>query len=343
MIDPAKPLGPLGHFTRAKVDWLPVHAESDSWVRTLTELGRGGADGKFGLGQLNCYAGQQVIGWTAPGYPVNVLKNPPSLLGYDWSTYGYFADPGPYPDWQQMLTQQDWDNYCLAVGPDGTTWELIGVDRGFWGWVSSWFGKRRAAGGVVWDPAYTPRLVGGLPVGAGAAAMPISPMVLRKAELETGHVDHPLYLGRGGRVRGGDPRKGDGYIWPARGHDASTTTVDLTAPPYGSWYRLRADFQLPPLVPPAGLTSQQIQTLVAAHQQAQIVVDTLKKHGMIHGDGSSRPTHGLAAESTISQATFDALHKVPLSAFEAVDASSLRKNATAKVSDADYWLTTQAV
>lgn len=49
-MDPAKPLGPLGHFTRAKVDWLPVHSESDDWVRTLTELGRGGADGKFGLG-----------------------------------------------------------------------------------------------------------------------------------------------------------------------------------------------------------------------------------------------------------------------------------------------------
>ena len=80
-------LGPPGHFTTARVDWLGLHPRSAQLVAAWAETGRGGADGSFGKGQLNCYAGVQVPGYPgAPGYPVTVTARQPwPMLDYWWT------------------------------------------------------------------------------------------------------------------------------------------------------------------------------------------------------------------------------------------------------------------
>jgi len=312
-------LGPQGHFTTATVDWLGLHPRSAQLVAAWAETGRGGADGSFGRGQLNCYAGVQVPGYPgAPGYPVTVTARQPwPMLDYWWTTYG--GTPGQYPDWQNFVTQVGWDEYLLVAQEGGPTWEVIGVDRSLGGWLAALFGRRRAAGGVIWDKNFTPHMTGGLPSGVCAAKWPLTPLVARADEVAAGHIDHPLHLAGGFRCVGGDPQKGEGFIWPARFHDSVRAGGDPTGMLYGTWFRLRADHPLP------------------VERGAQVIAQALKTHGCIVGDGSSKATSGLCVDGRIGQATIDALRSIPISAFEAVDTEPLRLRPSAGVKDADYW------
>ena len=312
-------LGPQGHFTSAKVDWLGLHPRSAQLVAAWAETGRGGADGSFGRGQLNCYAGVQVPGYPgAPGYPVTVTARQPwPMLDYWWTTYG--GTPGQYPDWQNFVTQVGWDEYLLVAQEGGPTWEVIGFDRSLGGWLAALFGRRRAAGGVIWDKNFTPHMTGGLPSGVCAAKWPLTPLVARADEVAAGHIDHPLHLAGGFRCVGGDPQKGEGFIWPARFHDSVRAGGDPTGMLYGTWFRLRADHPLP------------------VERGAQVIAQALKTHGCIVGDGSSKATSGLCVDGRIGQATIDALRSIPISAFEAVDTEPLRLRPSAGVKDADYW------
>jgi len=323
-VNPKAPLGPAGHFTRARVDSLPIHPQSEQWVQALTEVGRGGADGTYGRGELNLFTGRAfATAQPAPGYPVNVATRPIwPLVPYWWSTYGYFADNVTYPDWQSWASQQGWDNYCMVMGPDRTLYELIGVDRALGGWIAALCGRRRAGGGVRWDPALTARMNNGRPVGVCAAAWPLAPLVLRQAELDAGIVQHPLHVAYGGRSRGGPRVEGEGFVWPARHHDTNTdpAAVDLTAPPYGAWFRLRADY-------PNGIGA------------TGVIIDTLKRNGMLIGDGVSRRAHGIAAEPGIPQQVVESVWRIPLDAFQAVDVTGLRVNPKAGIGNPDYWRT----
>lgn len=308
-------LGPQGHFTRAKVDWLGLHPRSAQWVAIWAETGRTASG--IGRGMLNCYAGEQVPGWSAPGYPVNVTKNPPwPQLPYWWTTYG--GDGGNYPDWQNWATQYGWDEYMLVAQEGGPTWEVIGVDRSLGGWLAALFGRRRAAGGVIWDAKYTPHMTNGVPCGAGAAKMPLSPLIARADEVASGRIDHPLYLSGGFRTHGGDPQKGEGFIWPARFHDTGRAP-NPDGIQYGAWFRLKADHPLP------------------VDRGAAVIAQALKTHGCILGDGSSQPTSGLCVDPRIGQPTFNALRSIPISALEVVDCEPLRVRPSAGVGDPDYW------
>lgn len=314
-------LGPQGHFTTAKVDWLGLHPRSAEWVNIWAQTGRSG--GNIGKGQLNCYAGEQTPGGRkAPGYPVTIVaKQPWPMRDYFWSTYR--GDPGRYPDWQNFPTQQGWDNYMLVAQENGPTWEIIGVDRQLGGLIAALFTRRRGGGGAIWDRQYTAHMTGGVPAGVCAAKWPLTPLVVRPDEIAAGHIDHPLHLGGGmGLTHGGNPQKGEGFIWPARFHDTNwTATEDGSGIQYGAWFRLKADTPLP------------------VERGAQVIAQALKTHGCILGDGSSQPTHGLRVDPRVDQATIDALRSIPISAFEVVDTEPLRVRPSAKVSDRDYWLT----
>lgn len=303
-------LGPQGHFTTAKVDWLGLHPRSAQWVAAWAATNNG---------MLGVYAGRQPSGHQAPGYPVSVVsKRPWPLYSYFWSTYR--GDSGKYPDWREYPTQQGWDNYLLVAQEGGPTWEIIGVDRALGGWLAAMMGRRRAGGGAIWDKDYTPHMTGGVPAGVCAAKWPLTPLVVRPDEIAAGHIDHPIHLGGGLGGHGGNPQKGEGFIWPARFHDVGNwDQVNPDGIQYGAWFRLKPDHPLP------------------TERGAQIIGQALKTHGCILGDGSSQATSGLRVDPRIGQATFDALRSIPITAFEAVDTEPLRLRPAAGVGDRDYW------
>jgi hypothetical protein len=149
---------------------------------------------------------------------------------------------------------------------------------------------------------------------ADAAGLPILPGLVRYEEVAAGAIRHAIRFTASQTQRA--------YVWPAR-HYASNHT-EPNYPPMGQRFRLKANFDISGFGP-----------------QSQVVLKALKKYGMILADnGSSWYISGSPNE----QWDNDDLHqlgRVPGSAFEAVDVSSLMISpnsgrANVKVAVADF-------
>ena len=95
------------------------------------------------------------------------------------------------------------------------------------------------------------------------------------------------------------------YVYPAR-HFASDST-DPGLPPMGLRVRLKASFDTSGFPP-----------------QARIVLEALKRYGMILADNGSPWFLGGAPDPRWSNDQLHTLHRVTGSAFEVVDTSTLR-------------------
>ena len=95
------------------------------------------------------------------------------------------------------------------------------------------------------------------------------------------------------------------YVWPAR-HFASSLT-DPALPPMGARLRLKSSFDT------SGFP-----------RQARIVLEALKRYGMIVADNGSDWYVSGAPDPRWSNDDLHTLGRVPGSAFEVVDTSSLR-------------------
>lgn len=301
------PNPPANHYLRANVAGLPVL--DNQWVNSLSATGE----------TLKVLSEPRFL-----GYPVNLIPNNYSMSSIRMQVWDYISDNIPFPT-PQFLKFQGWpggpqyDHYQLSVTSDCRTYELIGLANFPFGIFDGTVpGPWKAEGGLMWDASYTPRAnsMGG-PMGVTAAAVPLTPQVLRAAEVNAGSVDHTLHFSSS-VCRGGLAQPGVAYVWPARAADCVSTTPDDAKPPYGAWFRLRADYPMP------------------TDPGARAVITALKTHGMILGDG---PTQGIASEPGIPQAARAAIESVPLSSFEAVDSQQLRVDPAAGVASPDYWTT----
>lgn len=134
---------------------------------------------------------------------------------------------------------------------------------------------------------------------ADAAGLPILPGLLRYDEVAAGKVDHA--------VRFTVSRSDASHLWPAR-HDAGSNDVNL--PPMGARFRLKANYPL------TGLRAD-----------TRTVLTAFKKYGVIVADNGSNWFFTGARDSRWSGDMLDQLKRVPASAFEAVDESSLQASA----------------
>ena len=128
--------------------------------------------------------------------------------------------------------------------------------------------------------------------------MPILPGLVRYEDVARGRIDHAL--------RFTVERTRRAYVWPAR-HFASDL-IDPSLPPMGMRLRLKRSY------PIAGFP-----------RQARTVLQALKEYGMIVADNGSNWFVSGAPHPKWSNAELHTLHRVPGSAFEVVDASSLRR------------------
>jgi hypothetical protein len=206
------------------------------------------------------------------------------------------SDPGGYPIPSNVPIEggsdSDGDRHVLVVDRDACK-----LYETFYSWPQP-DGTWDAYSGAIYDMRSNALRPAGW-TSADAAGLPILPGLVRKDEVAQGKIAHA--------IRFTAPQTQKAYIWPAR-HYASDI-INANYPPMGAWFRLRADFD----------------TSGYSHD-ARVILDTLKKHGMILADnGSPWYMSGVPDEGWDN----DVLHELDDvwgSNFEAVDTSSLMVN-----------------
>ena len=223
------------------------------------------------------------------GIPITLASRatPRSRVSFE---YADESDKGPYPVPRGVKIEGGSDHHALIVDRDACKlYELYALRRE---------GGRWAAGsGAIWDLRSNRLRLAGW-TSADAAGLPIMPGLARYDEVARGRIDHAL--------RFTVSRTRRAYVWPAR-HFASSLT-DPSLPRMGERLRLKADY------PISGFP-----------RQARVVLRALKEYGLIVADNGSDWYITGAPDPRWSNDDLHTLARVPGSAFEVVDASSLRR------------------
>jgi hypothetical protein len=227
------------------------------------------------------------------GIPVTVVsgKQKKSRVAFE---YADESDRGPYPIPANVVIeggrQSDGDRHAIIV--DRTScklYELYALYPRGSGWS--------AGSGAIWS-LKSNRLRPSGWTSADAAGLPIFPGLARFDEVKRGRIDHAL------RFTVSRTRKA--FVWPAR-HYASSST-DASLPPMGLRVRLKASFDTRPFP-----------------KQARIVLDAMKRYGMIVADNGSDWYVSGAPDPRWSNDQLHTLGSVTGANFEVVDTSSLQR------------------
>ncbi len=222
------------------------------------------------------------------GIPITVVGNttPRSTVSFD---YADESDTGPYPIPASVKIEGGSDAHAILVDADACRlYELYALTR-----TSS--GGWHAGSGAIWSLTSNQLRPAGW-TSADAAGLPILPGLARYDEVAAGRIDHAL--------RFTVSRTRRAYVWPARHFASSLTSTSL--PPMGLRLRLKAGFNISSFPP-----------------QARVVLAALKQYGMMVADNGSSWFISGAPDSRWSNDDLHALGRVPGSAFEVVDTSSL--------------------
>ena len=226
------------------------------------------------------------------GIPITVVgrKTPRSRVSFEYASE---SDKGPYPIPRGVKIEggpnADGDRHALLVDKDSCKlYELFALyPRPGGGW--------RAGSGAIFDLRKNRLRPAGW-TSADAAGLAILPGLARFDEVKRGRIDHAL--------RFTVSRTRRAYVYPAR-HFASDLT-DPTLPPMGLRLRLKASFDTRPYP-----------------RQARIVLEALRRYGMIVADNGSDWYLSGAPDSRWSNDQLHTLHRVTGSAFEVVDTRTL--------------------
>jgi hypothetical protein len=181
------------------------------------------------------------------------------------------------------------DRHALIVDRDTCTlYELYALHRAGTHWA--------AGSGAIW-PLRSNKLRPAGWTSADAAGLPILPGLARYDEVAAGAIDHAL--------RFTAPRTRRAYIYPAR-HFASDSS-DPSLPPMGLRVRLKASVNIAGFPP-----------------QARVVLEALKRYGMILADNGSPWYISGAPDPHWSNDDLHSLGRLTGADFEVVDTSKLR-------------------
>ena len=207
-------------------------------------------------------------------------------------TYASESDPGPYPFGSDTPIEggasATGDRHALML--DSSTCTLYELYDAHYSSSGS-----TAGSGAIWNLNSDQLRPAGW-TSADAAGLPILPGLLRYDEVAAGAVTHA--------IRFTASRTDRSYLWPAR-HQAGAAT-DSSLPPMGARFRLKAGFDI------SGFSAS-----------AQVILRALQHYGLILADNGSNWYFTGAADNRWSNSLLDELKRVPASAFEAVDESSL--------------------
>ncbi len=272
--------GPLGS--------CHVFPANNAWNRDVSALPVDPNSGNY-LSAITALGGNQKLhadfgGGGAYGIPYVTVPGTQPLVPVDFGLYGDESDPGPYPIPLAAPIEGGSDAHVLAVDRDHCKlYELFAASRG----TSRW----SADSGAVFDLTSNALRPEGW-TSADAAGLPIFPGLVRYDEVASGHIDHAL------RFTVSKSQKA--YLHPATHYASSNTDPHL--PPMGLRLRLKASFNT------SSFTGQ-----------SRVVLDALKKYGMIVADNGSNWFISGAQDTRWNDDDLNQLKTVPGSAFEVVN------------------------
>ena len=229
-------------------------------------------------------------GGGAYGIPYITVPGTQPMVPVNFTDYGDESDPGPYPIPLDAPIEGGGDRHVLAIDRDRCKlYELFAATPRGTRWD--------AASGAVFDLRSNELRPEGW-TSADAAGLPIFPGLVRYDEVARGRIDHALRFTVSQTQRG--------YIHPAT-HFASSST-DPNRPPMGLRFRLKAGFDTSPYT-----------------GQARVILEALKKYGMIVADNGSNWYITGAMDPRWNDIDLRQLKSVPGSAFEVVDTGPVRR------------------
>ncbi len=200
---------PGTNIWNTRVDALPVHELSDTWLRSA------------GAGSTNLHPD---FGPPSYGLPFDVVGRRHAKVHVRF-TYAAESDPGPYPFDARTPIEGGSDRHVLIVER--------GTCRLYELFAASWNqGDPHAGSGAIFD-LDSNRLRPETWTSADAAGLPILPGLVRWDEVKAGSIRHAIRFTVSCTT--------DAYVWPAR-HEAGVD--DPECPPMGARFRLKADFGL---------------------------------------------------------------------------------------------------
>jgi len=223
------------------------------------------------------------------GIPYTVVGPEQPKVPVHFTKYASESDPGPYPVPRDAPIEGGGrrghgDRHVLVVQEGTCTlYEMYDAHRTKRGWS--------AASGAVFDLRSEALRPEGW-TSADAAGLPIFPLLARYPEVAAGAIDHAL------RVT--VPETQRGYIHPAT-HFASSSE-DPALPPMGLRLRLQAGYDLS-----------------SFSGQALVILEALKRYGLIVADNGSPWFITGAPNPGWNDEDLEELKLVPGSAFEAVE------------------------
>jgi hypothetical protein len=241
-------------------------------------------------GHLHPDFGSGLWNGTPIGIPITIVSGstPRSTVSFD---YADESDAGPYPIPANVKIEGGSDAHAILVDRDACRlYELYALTRAA-------TGKWHAGSGAIWSLTSNALRPAGR-TSADAAGLPILPGLARYDEVAAGRIDHAL--------RFTVARTRRAYVWPARHFASSLTSPSL--PPMGLRLRLKASYDIS-----------------AFPRQARVVLRALKEYGMLVADNGSSWYITGAPDPRWSNDDLRTLGRVPGSAFEVIDISSLRR------------------
>ena len=284
--------------TPPKLGGCPVFPASSVWNAKVDKLpvatDSDAVIAAIGGGSVHADFGSGLWDGSHIGIPYVVVHGkttPKSKVAFDYASE---SDKGPYPIPAGVPIEgapghlDEGDRHALIVDRDACRlYELYALRK---------VGGRWTAGsGAIWNLRSNRVRPAGW-TSADAAGLAILPGLARYDEVASGRIDHAL--------RFTVSRTRRAYVWPAR-HYASSLT-DPALPPMGARLRLKSSFDT------SGFP-----------RQARVVLEALKRYGMIVADNGSDWYVSGAPDPRWSNDDLHTLGRVPGSAFEVVDTSSL--------------------
>jgi hypothetical protein len=209
---------PADNIWNTRVDQLPVHPSSSTWVNTIGASSHLHPD--FGSGTYN----GEPIGIPYVTVPGTQTKYPATF------TYQSESDPGPYAIPLNAPIEggsaSTGDRHVIAI--DGDNCILYEIYAGY-PQAASWQGGSGAIFNLL-SNALRPATW----TSADAAGLPIFPGLVRYDEIVAGEIRHA--------IRFTVPQTQRAYVWPARHYASSLTGAQY--PPMGARFRLKASFDI---------------------------------------------------------------------------------------------------